>query len=73
MAPTHQRRGIGRKLLEVLIDAARSADCAEAWVLTGRSNQAAIDLYASAGGEEDPGHQVMFTSCCSSEIRSVSP
>ena len=61
VAPTHHRRGIGRKLLEVLLDMGRSRDCAEAWVLTHRSNHAAMHLYASVGGHEDPDNPVMFT------------
>jgi aminoglycoside 6'-N-acetyltransferase I len=61
VAPTHHRRGIGRKLLEVLLGIGRSRDCVEAWVLTHRSNQAAMQLYASVGGQEDPDHPVMFT------------
>jgi ribosomal protein S18 acetylase RimI-like enzyme len=61
VASTHHRRGIGRKLLEVLLDIGRSRDCAEAWVLTHRSNNAAMQLYASVGGQEDPDHPVMFT------------
>lgn len=61
VAPTHHRLGIGRKLLEVLLDVGRSADCAEAWVLTDRSNHAAMHLYASIGGQEAPENQIMFT------------
>ena len=61
VAPTHHRRGIGRKLLEVLLDIGRSRDCAEAWVLTYRSNHAATHLYASVGGHEAPDNPIMFT------------
>jgi ribosomal protein S18 acetylase RimI-like enzyme len=60
VATTHQARGIGRRLLEVLLDAARNADCREAWVLTDRSNVAAMRLYASVGGHEASGNHVMF-------------
>ena len=60
VAATHQVRGIGRRLLEALLDAARHADCREAWVLTDRSNAAAMRLYASVGGQEAPGDHVMF-------------
>ena len=61
VAVTHRSRGIGRRLLEVLLDFGRNADCAEAWVLTDRSNHAAMLLYASVDGQEAPGNQVMFT------------
>ena len=61
VAPTHHRRGIGRRLLDALLDIGRGADCAEAWVLTDRSNHAAMRLYASVGGQEAPDNQVMFT------------
>ena len=61
VAPTHHRLGIGRRLLDVLLDIGRGRDCAEAWVLTHRSNQAAMHLYASVGGQEDPDNPVMFT------------
>ena len=61
VAPTHQGQGIGRRLLGVLLDAARTADCHEAWVLTDRSNAAAMRLYASVGGQEAPGDHVMFS------------
>jgi ribosomal protein S18 acetylase RimI-like enzyme len=61
VSPTHHRRGIGRTLLDVLLDVGRNAGCAEAWVLTDRSNPAAMHLYASVGGQEAPGNQVMFT------------
>ncbi len=61
VAPTHQGRGIGRRLLEAMLEAARAANCREAWVLTDRSNEAAMRLYASAGGHDTPGDHVMFT------------
>jgi ribosomal protein S18 acetylase RimI-like enzyme len=61
VAPAHQRRGIGQRLINALLDAARRAGCHEAWVLTDRSNDAAIGLYASTGGHETPGNHVMFT------------
>jgi ribosomal protein S18 acetylase RimI-like enzyme len=61
VAPTHHGRGIGRRLLEAMLEAARAANCREAWVLTDRSNEAAMRLYASAGGQDTPGDHVMFT------------
>ena len=61
VAPTYQQRGVGRLLIDALLDVARRADCHEAWVLTDRSNEAATRLYAAAGGQETPGQHVMFT------------
>lgn len=61
VAPTHRRRGFAGKLLNALFRAGESLGCREAWVLTHRSNQAAMKLYASAGGRPDPEDQVMFS------------
>ena len=52
VAPTHRRLGLGRAMVRLLLDVARSHRCTEAWVLTDRSNTAARALYASAGGTE---------------------
>ncbi len=61
VAPSHHRRGIGRAMLEVLLGIARRAECAEAWVLTDRANEAAMRLYAGLGGQEAPDETIMFT------------
>ena len=61
VAETHQRRGIGRLLLEAILENARTFDCGEAWVLTDRSNAAAMGLYVAAGGQIAPSDSVMFT------------
>lgn len=61
VAPAAQGRGIGRALLAEVLRIGREAGCAEAWVLTDRSNAAAMHLYASLGGTPDPGHTVMFS------------
>lgn len=60
VAPTHQRRGVARRLLEELLRHAASLGCREAWVLTSRGNQAAMKLYATVGGVEAPEDPVMF-------------
>ena len=39
----------------------RRLGCAEAWVLTNRSNEAAMRLYASSSREAAPQDAVMFT------------
>jgi aminoglycoside 6'-N-acetyltransferase I len=61
VAEAYRGLGIGKQLLAALFDLARKLDCREAWVLTDRSNTAAMKLYASAGGVEFPRDQVMFT------------
>lgn len=61
VAPSHQRRGIASSMLEAMLRVAREAGCSEAWVLTDRTNEAAMGLYASSGGEIAPGAQIMFT------------
>jgi aminoglycoside 6'-N-acetyltransferase I len=60
VAPSHQGRGIARRLLESTLEDARASGCREAWVLTDRANQAAMRLYESGGGEASADH-VMFT------------
>jgi aminoglycoside 6'-N-acetyltransferase I len=61
VAPSHQGRGIGNAVIRALLEHAQRSGCREAWVLTDRSNQAAMRLYASTGGQEAPHDQVMFT------------
>ena len=60
VAPTHHGRGIGKAILRALLAAGWDAGCSEAWVLTERSNAAAMRLYASVGGAEAPEEAVMF-------------
>ena len=59
VAPSHQRRGIGSRLLEMLLDVARQRGHAEAWLGTENDNVPARALYRSLGGEEEP--YVMYT------------
>jgi aminoglycoside 6'-N-acetyltransferase I len=61
VAPACQGRGIGKALIRGLLEHATRLGCREAWVLTDRSNRAAMRLYASTAGEEAPHDQVMFT------------
>ena len=61
VAPTHHRRGIGSAVLGALFERARQLGCAEAWVLTERTNVAAMSLYSSVGGIETPDQPVMFS------------
>jgi ribosomal protein S18 acetylase RimI-like enzyme len=52
LAPRHRRRGLGKAVLRALIEVGRAHNCAVAWVLTDRSNIAAMALYSSVGGTE---------------------
>jgi ribosomal protein S18 acetylase RimI-like enzyme len=55
VAPGYQRRGLGKALLKALLEVGRALNCTEAWVLTDRSNLAAMALYLSRGGAEGVG------------------
>ena len=61
VASSHQGRGIGRRLLDALLERGRALACNEAWVLTDESNSIARKLYASAGGEIDSDPAIMYT------------
>ena len=61
VAATHRGRGLGKDLLRALLAVGRQLGCREAWVLTDRSNAAAMRLYAGVGGVEAPKDQVMFS------------
>ena len=52
VASTHRGRGIGKAILESLLNLGRELGCAEAWVLSERGNQAAMRLYTTSGGSE---------------------
>lgn len=60
VASTHRGRGIGRRLLEALLEHARHLGCREAWLGTEPENVAARRLYAAAGGREAPMVMVSF-------------
>jgi ribosomal protein S18 acetylase RimI-like enzyme len=52
VAPTHRRRGLGKAVVRALLEVGRAHKCKVAWVLTDRSNVAAMALYSSVGGTE---------------------
>jgi len=56
-----QQRGIGKALIQAVKDWAKEVGADNVWVLTYASNAAAMRLYQSAGGEEDPPGTRMFT------------
>ncbi len=53
VAVEHRRRGIGRALVEAFADEARKWDAEVIWVLTHRSNAAAVALYRACGFAPD--------------------
>ncbi len=61
VTPAQQQKGIGRRLVDCLLELGRKLDCTEAWVLTEPDNLAARSLYARTGGIEEPTPVVMFT------------
>jgi aminoglycoside 6'-N-acetyltransferase I len=60
VAPPYQRQGIGRRLMQRLLDRGRELGCREAWLGTEPSNTAARRCYAAAGGVEAPYDNVNF-------------
>lgn len=61
VASTHHRQGLGKAVVQALLDHGKALGCREAWVLTERSNDAAMALYSSAGGQTAPTDPVMFS------------
>jgi ribosomal protein S18 acetylase RimI-like enzyme len=61
VADGYRGQGIGKAVMRETLEVGRRLGCAEAWVLTERSNEAAMRLYASNGGEAAPQDAVMFT------------
>ena len=54
VAPTHQRRGIGRRLLAAILAHGRALGCTEAWLGTEEDNGSARGLYEDAGASSEP-------------------
>jgi aminoglycoside 6'-N-acetyltransferase I len=53
VAPSHQRRGIGRRMLDAMLEHGRSLRCTEAWLGTEDDNVPARALYESAGSKPE--------------------
>ena len=69
VAPSHQRRGLGRQLLRAIFARGRELGCREAWVLTSEANGPAVRLYESAGGSDMADSPMMFTFRLGDETR----
>lgn len=54
VAPSHQRRGIGRQLFDAMLAHGRALGCTEAWLGTEETNEPARRLYHSASGVSEP-------------------
>lgn len=54
VAPSHRRRGIGRRLLDTMLEHGRTLGCTEAWLGTEETNTAARRLYESTGAAPEP-------------------
>ena len=54
VAPPYRRRGVGRRLLDLMLAHGRALGCTEAWLGTEEDNVPARRLYESAGGAADP-------------------
>jgi ribosomal protein S18 acetylase RimI-like enzyme len=61
VSTSHRGQGIGRRMLQRLVERATELGCTEAWVLTDVDNAAANRLYAAAGAEVPPAPCVMYT------------
>ncbi len=61
VAPDYRRRGLGRQLLEAVLEVGRELGCTEAWVLTDSTNAPATALYAGTGPAKALEGQVMWT------------
>ncbi len=61
VAEPYRRRGVGRRLIERLLETGRAAGCVEAWVATETENQTAREFYAAIGGREEPTSAVVYT------------
>jgi ribosomal protein S18 acetylase RimI-like enzyme len=61
VAPAFQGRGIGKALMQAILEEGRKSGCSEAWVLTERDNTPAVAMYRATGGEESLPDPVMFT------------
>jgi ribosomal protein S18 acetylase RimI-like enzyme len=55
------RQGLGRQLVQALLDRGRAMGCTEAWVATEEGNTAARALYTALGGQEDAERAVVYT------------
>lgn len=58
--PAYRRMGVGRSMIELSLGIAREAGADTSFVLTNRSNDAAVRLYESTGGRAIHPDDVMY-------------
>src|SRR5262249_27701242 len=68
VATQYQHRGVGTLLIEELKSLARCESCSEIFVLTNKSNSAAIKLYERTGGTPENEDDVMFVYSGEAEV-----
>lgn len=61
VAPIRRRRGVGRQVVERLLEVGLRLGCVEAWVLAESANEAAKGLYTAVGGVRTAPDPSMFT------------
>ena len=60
VASTHSGQGLGRRIVQTLVEHGKSLGCHEAWVLTSPTNEPAKRMYRAAGAVADE-LSVMYT------------
>ena len=60
VSPPYQRKGIGKQLVEALIDDARRRDCIFAWLGTDNDNLPAQACFGSVPGGSDPTQFLLY-------------
>jgi len=60
VAPTHQNRGVGRRMLQDMFALGHRLHCRCAWVLTDRTNVPAMRLYAASVGVAEADPSILF-------------
>lgn len=61
VAPAYRQRGIGHRVLALLLEHGKAIGCGQAWVATEPGNAPARALYTSLGGQESPEPFVMLS------------
>jgi ribosomal protein S18 acetylase RimI-like enzyme len=59
VATSHRKHGIGKRVIQALVDVGRVSGCREVRVLTDRSNMAANQLFKSIGRTEALGEIIL--------------
>ena len=60
VADSHQGKGIGKAIMNEMLNLGKGLGCVNAWVLTDKNNVAANGLYKSVGGSISDEETVMY-------------